>query len=127
MMRCGLNIFLFAAVGALCAADARPAMHAGPVYTSLTEFPEVRVLVDVPPVQAPKDALKPAAFSLRAEGGAASPGTRVQTLAETGFGMAAVVMLDVSGSMAGGPLNAVRAGLVKFASQVGMQDKAAIA
>jgi len=41
--------------------------------------------------------------------------------------MAAVVMLDVSGSMNGGPLNAIRAGLVKFASQVGMQDKAAIA
>ncbi|HEY3742806.1 MAG TPA: vWA domain-containing protein, partial [Bryobacteraceae bacterium] len=103
-------------------------LHAGPLYTSSTEFPKVRVLVDVPPETA-KASLDPASFALQGDNGtgAASPGTQVQTLAETGYGMAAVVMLDVSGSMLGGPLNAIRAGLVKFASQVGLQDRAAIA
>jgi hypothetical protein len=119
---------LAAAVAAVLAAaeQAPPAIHAGPVYTSLTEFPQMKVLVDVPP-SATKATVQPDSFALRVESGQTWPGTQVQTLADSGYGMAAVVMLDVSGSMVGGPLNAIRAGLVKFASQVGLQDKAAIA
>ena len=106
--------------------SAPQSIHAGPVYTSLTDFPEVRVLVDVPPGTA-KESLLPESFSLHVDNAPSSPGTKVQTLADAGLGMAAVVMLDVSGSMIGGPLNAIRAGLIKFASQVGAQDRASIA
>ena len=112
------------AVSVLGAGD-QETIHAGPVYTTLTVFPEVRVLVTVPPTAKP-ETLKPESFSLKVDNGPASPGTVVQTLADSGLGMAAVVLLDVSGSMAGGPLNAIRAGLVKFTSEATLGDRVAI-
>ena len=118
-------LMLAAAAASAFGAGDQEAIHAGPVYTSFTVFPEVRVLVTVPST-ARKETLTPASFSLTVDNGPASPGTQVQTLAESGLGMAAVVMLDVSGSMTGGPLNAIRAGLVKFTSESTLGDRVAI-
>ncbi len=126
-MLCRLETCLMLAAVAASAFGAgdQEAIHVGPVYTSFTVFPEVRVLVTVPST-ATKDTLTPSAFSLKVDNGPASVGTQVQTLAESGLGMSAVVMLDVSGSMMGGPLNAIRAGLVKFTSEATLGDLVAI-
>ena len=118
-------LLLAAAAACVFGAGDQDTIHAGPVYTSLTVFPEVKVLVTVPPTAKP-ETLTPASFSLKVDNGPASPGTQVQTLADSGLGMAAVVMLDVSGSMTGGPLNAIRGGLVKFASEATLGDRVAI-
>ena len=111
--------------GAILVAVEPDRIHSGPVYTTLTEFPVVRVLVTVPP-DAKLATVPPTSFSLKVDGGQVTRGTQVQFLSDTGLGMAAVVLLDVSGSMAGGPLNAVRAGLVKFTSEATLADKVAI-
>jgi hypothetical protein len=52
--------------------------------------------------------------------------SEVTTLAATNYGVAFVAAIDVSGSMQGAPLNAVRAGLGKFVSEAGAQDKLAV-
>ena len=118
-------ILAVAAARLMSAAGEQDSIRSGPVYTTLTIFPEVRVLVALPPTAKPEMAA-PATFSLKVDNGPATLGIQVQTLADTGLGMAAVVMLDVSGSMSGGPLNAVRAGLVKFTSEATLSDRVAI-
>src|SRR6266849_3534900 len=128
-MRWIVSILL--AIGiAFASLAARPAdtpdspIHAGPVYTRgedtgpYPKYPEIQIQVDVPPTAGP-EFLKPEAFLLRVDGGTAINASRVQTLASTGYGVAVVVSLDVSGSMRGAPLNAVRAGLSRFVDDAG--------
>ena len=120
--------FAAVAIGAFGAGE-RESIHAGPVYTTVTEFPAVRVMVTVPPpaaLAAPPPNVQPSTFSLKVDNGPATPGTLVQALSDTGLGMAAVVVLDASGSMAGGPISAIRAGLVKFTSEAAKVDSVAI-
>ena len=124
-LRLEICLLLAATAASVFGAADQETLHAGPVYTSLTVFPEMRVLVTVPPT-ATAEMLKPESFSLKVDNGATTPGTVVQTLAETGLGMAVTVLLDVSGSMAGGPLNAIRGGLVKFTSEATLGDRVAI-
>jgi hypothetical protein len=106
-------------------------IHVGPVYTrgeqagAYPKYPEIQIEVDVPPA-ASQELLKPEAFHIKADGGAAINATQEQTLASTGYGIAASVALDVSGSMKGKPLNAVRSGLIEFVGNAGPQDKVAI-
>ena len=114
-----------ALVAAVFGASDEQSIRSGPVYTSLTVFPEVRVLVAVPLTAKPVD-LKPGAFSLRVDAGAPTPATLVQPLSDTGLGMAAAVVMDAKDSMASGPLNAIRAGLVKFTSEATLGDRVAI-
>jgi hypothetical protein len=102
---------------------AADAIHAGPVY--MPAFPDVEILVDLPPSNPPA-VPAPGSFELHVDGGPGIPATGVRTLAETGHGMAASIALDASGSMKGRPLNAVRAGLTKFVNQAGPQDRVAI-
>ena len=123
-----------APVGPSAPATAPASMHAGPVYTAAPEnaepsaypkFPEVQVQVELPPGTSP-DLILPDALRLAIDGRHAATATRVQTLASTGYGLTASLSLDVSGSMRGGPLNAVRAGLTKFVNDAGPHDKVAI-
>ena len=106
-------------------------IHAGPVYTAakgtpgLPAFPTVQILVELPPSNPPA-APKPESFELKVDGGAGIPASSVQTLLAAGYGMAAAVVLDASGSMKGRPLDAVRTGLTKFVDQSGPQDRVAI-
>jgi Mg-chelatase subunit ChlD len=103
-------------------------IHAGPVYTrgdqagAYPQYPDLQIEVDGPP----GTDFGPSEFRLKADNGAPVTATRVQSLASTQYGVAASVSLDVSGSMAGRPLNAVRAGLSKFVSDAGPQDRIAI-
>jgi Mg-chelatase subunit ChlD len=102
--------------------------HAGPVYTrgdqsgSYPQYPDLQIEVDGPPGAD----FGPSEFHVKADNGAPVTATRVQSLASTQYGVAASVSLDVSGSMAGRPLNAVKAGLSKFVNDAGPQDKVAI-
>ncbi len=103
-------------------------IHAGPVYTrgdqagAYPQYPDLQIEVDGPP----GTDFGPAEFRVKADNGKPVTATRVQSLASTQYGVAASVSLDVSGSMAGRPLNAVRAGLAKFVNDAGAQDKIAI-
>ena len=134
-----MRIFsILLAVGTLVSAGASAAgaqaiipIHAGPVFTrgdeagAYPKYPGVQIEVDVPPTAGP-ELLKPEAFTLKVDAKPAVNASRVQTLASSGYGIAASVSLDVSGSMKGKPLNAVRAGLLKFVNDAGPQDKVAI-
>jgi Mg-chelatase subunit ChlD len=129
-----MAILLVAAAGYAAkgpAAGSAAAIHTGPVYTRGSEaglypqFPDVQIQVEVPP-STDAQTLAPNTFQATADDGAAVPASRVQSLAETGYGVAASVALDVSGSMKGAPLNAVRNGLSKFVNDAGPQDKIAI-
>jgi Mg-chelatase subunit ChlD len=129
-MRAWLIAAFFLALCAQASSGAEP-VRIGPLYTAaaanhdLPAFPEVQILVEFPLSDA-KDPLSPNAFRLRVDDGETSVATRVQPLAEASHGMAVVVLLDVSGSMQGAPLNAVRKGLAQFAGDAGPQDRIAI-
>jgi Mg-chelatase subunit ChlD len=103
-------------------------IHAGPVYTrgdeagAYPQYPDLQIEVDGPP----GTDFAPAEFHVKADNGVPVKATRVQSLASTQYGVAASVSLDVSGSMAGRPLNAVKAGLSKFVNDATPQDKVAI-
>jgi hypothetical protein len=124
-----ISLALGMAVAAVAQTPAAPAgaIHAGPVYTrgdeagSYPKYPDLQIQVEVPPGTGP-DQVMPSAFQLKAAGASAVNATREQSLASTGYGMAVSVALDVSGSMAGRPLEAVKAGLIKFAGDAGPQD-----
>ena len=107
------------------------AIAAGPFYTRGSEvgaypqYPDLQIQVEIPPNTNPA-LVKSEAFSVKADNGSSAYATRVQTLASTGYGMAVSVAIDVSGSMKGAPLNAVRSGLSKFVADAEPQDKIAI-
>ena len=100
------------------------ALRAGPVYTAaraagvIPQFPDIQVMVET--------AVPGGAFRIRA-GGEFYPATRVQSMTASGHAMAVAVVLDVSGSMKGEPLAAIRAGLLRFANDAGERDRIAIA
>ncbi len=106
-------------------------IHAGPVYTSgqqggqYPRYPEIQVDVGLP-ASASQDVRKPENFLLQVEDRTPVQANQVTTLAATGYGVALVAAIDVSGSMKGGPLNAVRAGLSKFVSEAEPHDKVAV-
>jgi len=110
---------------------AADAIHAGPVYTAgkgvsgMPAFPDVEILVELPLSNPPAVPVRDS-FELHVDGGAGIPASQVRSLEESGHGMAASIALDASGSMKGGPLNAVRTGLTKFVTQAGPQDRVAI-
>ena len=128
----------FIALGALGvslsgqAADA-PAIpiHAGPVYTrgaeagAYPQYPDLQILVEIPPETNPA-LVKPEAFIVKADNGTTAYATRRQSLSSTRYGVAASIAIDVSGSMRGAPLNAIRSGLSKFVADAEPQDKIAI-
>ncbi len=113
-------------------AGAPPAsIHAGPVYTrgpdggASPQYPDLQIQVEVPPT-ADQSSVSAGAFSVKADNGSSAVATRLQSLASTRYGMAVSVTIDVSGSMKGAPLNAVRSGLTKFVADADPEDKIAI-
>jgi Mg-chelatase subunit ChlD len=122
---------LFAAASAQTADAPTVPVHAGPVYTrgeeagAYPKYPDLQIQVEVPPTTSAEQ-VKPEAFRVRVDNGATVNAYREQALATTGYGIAASIALDVSGSMKGAPLNAVRSGLSKFVGDASPQDKIAI-
>src|ERR1051325_10033359 len=135
MMRISSTLMALAAlVGSLNGQTANtPAIpiSAGPVYTRGSEagaypqYPDLQIQVEIPP-DTNRALVKSEAFIVKAENGSSAYATRLQSLASTRYGMAGSVAIDVSGSMKGAPLNAVRSGLSKFVADAETQDKIAI-
>ncbi|HEY6183912.1 MAG TPA: VWA domain-containing protein [Terriglobales bacterium] len=135
MMRISSTLMALAAlVGSLNGQTANtPAIpiSAGPVYTRGSEagaypqYPDLQIQVEIPP-DTNRALVKSEAFIVKAENGSSAYATRLQSLASTRYGMAVSVAIDVSGSMKGAPLNAVRSGLSKFVADAETQDKIAI-
>ena len=134
MRRCsGIVCLATAAIQLFCVLTCRAqdSLHAGPIYTFGTAdqgspvFPSTNVLIGVPPGTRP-ETVAPLNFRLQVDGGPETNASQVTTLANSGYGVAVSVALDVSGSMRGRPLDAVRQGLGQFVSDAGPQDKFAI-
>src|SRR6185312_9351663 len=106
-------------------------IHAGPVYTrgaeagAYPQYPDLQIQVEIPPETNPA-LVKPEAFMVKADNGSTAYATRRQSLSSTRYGVAASIAIDVSGSMRGAPLNAIRSGLGKFVADAEPQDKIAI-
>ena len=103
-------------------------LGAGPGYTSKDaqdgpKFPRVDVVVRLrngagalQPVQAPDLKL----FSGSTELGS---GSSVRTFAEAGYGVKSILALDMSGSMSGAPLAAMRTTIARFVNEARPQDR----
>jgi Mg-chelatase subunit ChlD len=135
MRRLAFFLFLvaFAAVafGAPLPAPQPGPLHAGPLFTSgdanstYPRYPELQIEVDIPP-DSPDTVRTPGSFRLAIDQNSAVQATKVQSLKATNYGVSLVVCIDVSGSMKGAPLDAVRAGLAQYVSQAGPHDKMAV-
>jgi Mg-chelatase subunit ChlD len=103
-------------------------LRVGSVYTSSdvgseTEFPRLRVVL------APADPtvrLQPSDLILVEDGHDQNHAVDVRSFESTGYPLAAAVVLDVSGSMAGKPLEIVRRSLVKFVNDARPKDRIAV-
>jgi Mg-chelatase subunit ChlD len=121
----------WAAFGAPPSAAPPAPMHAGPLFTGsdatgpYPRYPEIQIEIDIPP-DAAQTLRTPHNFRLSVDQRPAIEATNVQSLASTNYGVAVIVCLDVSGSMKGAPLDAVRAGLAQYVSQAGPHDKMAV-
>ena len=101
-----------------------PRLRVGPVYT--TEFPNLDIVVEA----SAGGTAGPAGASINAsdlilteEGVRSSTAQGLRKFSETGQGVAVLLALDVSGSMRGRPLEAVRKGLGQFVSKARDNDK----
>ncbi|HEY1807303.1 MAG TPA: FHA domain-containing protein [Acidobacteriaceae bacterium] len=119
------------AFGAAPSAAPPAPMHAGPLFTSgeakgpYPRYPELQIEIDIPP-DAAQTLRTSRNFRLSIDQGSPVEATSVQSLGSTNYGVAVIVCLDVSGSMKGAPLDAVRAGLAQYVSQAGPRDKMAV-
>jgi len=79
----------------------------GQVYTD--KFPQIGILIDVSPSQGAKvKQIAPNELHLVEDSVESGRPTGLSTFKDTGRGMAIVIVVDVSPSMNGGPLNAIR-------------------
>jgi hypothetical protein len=109
-----------------------PSIHAGPLFTAASSdnregdaptFPGVHILLDPSDDATP---VQPAALRLTVDGKDCGPASKVERFGQSGHGVAADFAIDVSGSMRGGPLNAIKAGLLHFADRAGRNDRVSI-
>jgi hypothetical protein len=110
---------------------AAQSVHAGPLFTTGSSdtregdtptFPNVHILLD----PADETVVQPAALHLTVDGKDCGTASKVERFGDSGHGVAADFAIDVSGSMRGGPLNAIKAGLTHFADKAGKNDRVSI-
>ena len=114
--------------GTAWAQDGAHTLSAGPAYTSKDgkdgpQFPRIDMVVRL---RDGAGVLQPVqAADLKLFSGSASLGgvSSVRTFAETGYGVKSILALDMSGSMKGGPLAAIRATVSQFVDQARDQDR----
>jgi hypothetical protein len=105
-------------------------MHAGPVYTTAVsnntdpQFPRLKVVLTTDTLQ--QTMPQPADLTLLEDGVDGPHAIEVYPFGSSGYGVAAVVAIDVSGSMAGGPLEIVRDSLYRFVSDAREQDRVGV-
>ena len=120
-------------VGAGCAASSwaqtsSQRLSAGPAYTSNDgkagpQFPRIDVVVRLAGADGAPVALKSKDLRLFSSGAQVAGGSSLRTFAETGYGVKAILALDLSGSMSGAPLAAVRSTMARFVNQARDQDR----
>jgi Mg-chelatase subunit ChlD len=103
-------------------------LSAGPAYTSKDgqdgpRFPRIEVAVRLTDGNGAQEAVKPEDLRLFSGGTELGRGVSVRSFAETGYGVKSILALDLSGSMNGEPLNAVRATIARFVGQARSQDR----
>ncbi len=116
----------------VCARAVAPApegLHVGPVYSSsdgknFPAFPTLEIVVTPP--AGDQATPSPAALTLIEDGVEGAAATEVSSFENKGYGLAAAVAVDVSGSMAGRPLAIIRESLYKFASEARSQDSVGV-
>ena len=108
------------------AAPAPTRLHAGPVYTSASgdtepAFPRLQIVLTTDALQ--QTMPQPSDLTLLEDGVEGPQATEVTTFDKSGYGIAAAVLIDVSGSMSGRPLQIIRESLYRFASDARSQDR----
>ncbi len=107
-------------------------IHAGPLFSTgssdtkegdAPSFPNLNILLDPADDSTP---VQPAALHLTVDGKDCGTATKIERFGDSGHGVAADFAIDVSGSMRGGPLNAIKAGLSHFADKAGTNDRVSI-
>lgn len=123
----GVVVFMCCLLSAV--APAHGQFHVGPVYTSSdpasdAPFPRIKVVVATSMPQ--QTTLQPGDITLVEDGVESGHATAVRSFESTGYPLAAAVAIDVSGSMAGTPINIVRDSLSKFVSDARTKDKVGV-
>lgn len=108
------------------------ALRAGPVYTGSggngqPQFPKVDIVLDLVGGEHRDQTFAAHDLTLLEDGAATNQAAAVRSFAESGYGYGAIVVIDVSGSMKGAPLNAVRSSLYQFSHEVRPADKVGVA
>jgi hypothetical protein len=104
------------------------ALNAGPAYTSKDgqgepQFPRIELLVRLVDEKGAPQAFEPGDLSLYSGNIFLGQGSGVRSFADTGYGVRSILALDLSGSMKGAPLDAVRSSIAKFVNQARDQDQ----
>lgn len=101
-----------------------PAPRLGPVYVDPDVFPGLHIVVERSLTSEP---LRAADLRLIEESEPAGSAEQLYSFRRMGYPLAILVLLDVSGSMRGRPLNAVQTGLSSFVDRAREQDRIAVA
>lgn len=131
MRSCGSGKLFRGLLAVTLAALAHPGwaqLRAGAVYTSSdaaseTGFPRLRLVL------APTDphtTLQAADLTLVEDGHDQKRAVEIRSFESTGYPLAAAVVIDVSGSMAGKPIDTIRRSLVQFVKDARPKDKVAV-
>lgn len=128
----GLLVLSFLLFGiAVCAQGANVQLRLGPVYTGADgnghpKFPRVDIVLDLRGGSPGNLAIHPSELSLIEEGVETGTPVALTSFEKSGYGQGAIIAIDVSGSMRGAPLQAVRQSLYRFASEERPSDKVAV-
>ncbi|MGA2673184.1 MAG: VWA domain-containing protein [Terracidiphilus sp.] len=103
-------------------------LSAGPAYTSKDgqdgpRFPRIEVLVRLTGSDGAQQTVRPEDLRLFSGGTEVGRGVGVRSFADAGYGVKSILALDLSGSMNGAPLNAVRSSIARFVGQARSQDR----
>jgi Mg-chelatase subunit ChlD len=109
---------------ALALAAGAESLRVGPVYTK--DFPDFDIVVEATTATS-NTTLKAADITLVEDGTPANVATNLRRFREMGQGVAVALVIDVSGSMRGRPMQAIREGLAGFVSRARDYDQVAIA
>lgn len=108
-------------------------LHAGPAYTSPAStskdgsdgpvFPRVDVVVRLKDAHGAPIAVKAADLKLYSNGSEVGEADQMRSFGATGYGVREVLALDLSGSMKGKPLEAIRQTIAQFVNQARPMDR----
>jgi len=120
------SLLAFSVIVPGVATSARAQFQPGPVYTSSkpdspTAYPRVRIVLT--PMTPQTTTPLPRDLTVIEDGKAGGHAIDVRTFENTGYPLAAVVVVDASGSMSGKPLEVVRDSLYRFVSDARPGDK----